>query len=303
MKFPNDLLKPILNMELDTCPARLGSVMLWRDVFSGRIEEYKSLAVAFKANGFTYPGGTYESYMDAVDAIYHKDFCPFCDTAGTRVDEEDRYYYCICWLLRQEDKLKKISGEYGSAWKPQSLDDFKTIHMPPVVRQKYEEKIAYLKNKWILHPDKWLVLYGGTGTGKTHTLNAIMKDWFPWALYIVASDFEEKLRSYMAEDQNEIQRFVDALKTHPMLVIDDLGIQYSTEWIASKLDAVIEYRSREARWWDSITVFATNIHVKDFRSSMMRNDVSRTGSRLLNNDMVKKFAYNVEEDYRERSRK
>lgn len=283
-QYPTSLLKPILNMELIECPPRVGSVVLWRDLFSERIEGYETTARKFVKNGFTYPGGTHEQFEDAIAKMGYA-HCPFCDTSGTRKDPDLGYYYCICWLLRHEDKLKKSIAEFGSQWHPQSIEDMKFNHMSISTRNSFKDKLDYIK-EWMLYPDRWIMLHGETGTGKTHILNAIMAEWYPWAMYVVASDFEDKLRSYMNGGQDNIQRFVNALQNHPILVFDDLGIQYSTEWIAAKLDAVIEFRSRQARWWDSLMVVGTNIPAKHLVTSLMRGEVSRSGSRLSDTSMV-----------------
>lgn len=295
-KFPTNMLQPILNNELIECPPRIGSVMLWRDVFGGRVAENEPLAKRFSQVGFTYPGSNYDDFLDAIDTVFGRDICPFCDGTGTRIDG-DKYYYCICWLLKHERHLKAQVAEFGSQWRPQSIDDLKLNHMGHDAKTNYQKWLPYLKDKWTIHPDRWLLIYGGTGGGKTHVLNHIMNAWYPWAMYVVASDFEDKLRTYMNGGQENIQRFISALQNHPMLVFDDLGIQYSTDWIAAKLDAVIEYRSREVRWWDSLMVVASNLLYRDFKAALSRNNVSRSGSRLTNETMVLRIAFNAD-DYR-----
>jgi len=258
-------------------PSRLDSIKFWREILSGNVPEYKWVAPLLKTNGYAW-GGSHADYINAQSRIYGTDYCGFCDGAGTRTDEFG-YYYCLCWLLDNASSLKASCYAWGSEWAPQLLSDLKLDKNTPDGTRLLEKAIARTE-EWIQYPDKWLVYSGPCGTGKTHMLNAIMGAWFPYAMYVVASDFEDRLRRYLNEDNNQIQRYLDGLMHHPILVFDDIGMEYSTNWITAKLDAVIEYRSRKSHWWDTLTICGTNIRQKDIKGKFIRDEVSRIGSRL-----------------------
>jgi DNA replication protein DnaC len=131
--------------------------------------------------------------------------------------------------------------------------------------------------------DRWLMLSGTAGTGKSHILHAIATELHPMAMYIVSSDFELKLRTFLSgndEEKAKINTFMNALITHPILIFDDIGLEYMSPWIHAKFDALIDDRARDRYWFDRLTIGATNIALKDFDAVLERNGASRSASRL-----------------------
>lgn len=280
-------------------PSRVQSLNFWRDVLSGKLPEYEWVGKLLKANGYVW-GKSSSDYLSAQEKIYGTDYCGFCDGAGTRTDDHG-YYYCLCWLLDNANELKDSCYAWGSDWAPQSLEVLNFEEDSTAHTEKLHKAVDRTK-AWIERPDKWLVYSGPAGVGKTHMLNAIMAAWFPYAMYTVASDFEDRLRRYLAEDGSQIQQYLNALMMHPILVFDDIGIEYASTWITAKLDALIEYRSRRNHWWDTLTVFSTNIYQKDIKSKFIRDDVSRIGSRLTDYDMVDWVNMSGLMDYRQKAK-
>jgi DNA replication protein DnaC len=264
-------------------PPRIQSLLFWKDVLAGKIAEYAWVGPLLKANGYEW-GKDYSDYLSAQEKIYGTDYCAFCDDAGTRTDDFG-YYYCLCWLLANKNELKESCYLWGSDWSPQLLSELELANSSIEDSNRLKATIDRTK-AWIEKPDKWLVYSGPTGVGKTHMLNAIMAAWSPYAIYVVASDFEDRLRRYLNEEGNQIQRYLDTLMHHPILVFDDIGMEYATSWITAKLDALIEYRARKNHWWDALTVCATNIRRNKIRTKFVRDDVSRIGSRLTDAEIV-----------------
>lgn len=268
--------------------SRVASLAFWNDIFAEKIPEEVWFARRMKALGFIWRSGGIVEYMNAVTELYDYGLCKVCDSLGT-VSNVYGYHYCICWLLKEEVRLKDTVSAHSSMWTPQYLKDLRTNFKvsPKELGSLVELKEAIkITTDWIVNPSRWLVYSGGTGTGKTHMLNAIMAAWQPWSIFIVASDFEAKLRQYLNNGGNGIEPYIQALINHPILIIDDIGIEYSSPWIAAKLDAVIEARSRIGHWWDRLTIIATNLQYGNFKSQFVRDGISRTGSRLLDTEMV-----------------
>jgi len=282
-------------------PPRIESLSFWRSVLSGEIAEYNWAGAQLKQFGYIWGKSTEddterEIFGAATRKMYKRGSCGFCDTAGTRIDPEFGYYYCLCWLLEQKEAWAKACSDWGSNWAHQTVDQM-DMKAPP----KGLKDLRYAIDRtsgWIEYPDKWLVYSGPTGTGKTHLINSIMAEWYPYAMYVVTSDFEDRLRSYLSGKSNKIQPYITALMNHPILCLDDLGIEHTTPWIAAKLDALIEYRSRMAHWWDHLTVVGTNIRHKDIKRAFVRDGVSRIGSRLIDTEMVDWIHFSEGGDYR-----
>jgi DNA replication protein DnaC len=95
-------------------------------------------------------------------------------------------------------------------------------------------------------PKGWLVFWGGNGCGKTHLAAAIVNYRFKMkkpALFIVVPDFLDHLRStFTPESKISYDHLFEAVKSTPLLVLDDFGRQTTTPWAQEKLYQVINYR-------------------------------------------------------------
>ncbi len=95
-------------------------------------------------------------------------------------------------------------------------------------------------------PTGWLVLHGGYGSGKTHlaaaVVNARLAQGSP-ALFVVVPDLLDHLRGAFApgSESSYDERF-EAVKSAPLLVLDDLGTQAPTAWAAEKLFQLLNHR-------------------------------------------------------------
>lgn len=112
-------------------------------------------------------------------------------------------------------------------------------------------------------PEGWLVLSGGYGSGKTHLAAAIVNQRLAdgeSALFVVVPDLLDHLRAAYAPSAPEAydERF-DAVRSAPLLVLDDLGAEAHSAWAAEKLFQLLNYRYN-ARL---PTVFTTNQPLED----------------------------------------
>ena len=115
-------------------------------------------------------------------------------------------------------------------------------------------------------PSGWLVFSGPSGCGKTHLGAAIagrcVGSGLP-ALFMVVPDFLDHLRSaYQPGSQVGYDDLFELVRTAPVLVLDDLGVQSSTPWAEEKLFQLINWRYNA----QLPTVFTTNLNVIDFDS-------------------------------------
>jgi len=288
------------------------SLLFWNDVLHGK--HYPEIGKSLHDYGITIMSSE-ALLMEYMRMKYNNSECAFCKGSGTRRDDFG-YYYCLCWLFRRRygSPERNVIGfdeandDWASHWSPRHLKnmshDVVDIKLPPKERkeeqEKFEETFRFVSN-WIERPDKWLVISGKTGTGKTYMLNAMMRAWYPWAMYVVASDLEEKLFSFMKSDNEKIQKMLIAMKHHPILIIDDLGLEYGSKWIASQIDSIIQFRGRANRYFDFITVVSTNFPFKMAKEIWQRNGIPRTGSRLTDIKIVRWLAM-AGKDWRQEKR-
>lgn len=96
------------------------------------------------------------------------------------------------------------------------------------------------------NPLGWLVIRGGYGCGKTHLTAAIANYRVATgqpALFVVVPDLLDHIRATFAPDSNVSfdERF-EAIRTAPLLLLDDFGTQNATPWAKEKVFQLINYR-------------------------------------------------------------
>jgi DNA replication protein DnaC len=126
------------------------------------------------------------------------------------------------------------------------------------LRKAYEKARAYAEN-----PQGWLILKGGYGCGKTHLAAAIANYQVERGrpvLFVVVPDLLDHLRAAFAPGSAASfdQRF-EAVRTAPLLILDDLGTHSSTSWAQEKLYQILNYRYNA----QLPTVITTNQELED----------------------------------------
>jgi len=152
--------------------------------------------------------------------------------------------------------LQRLSEMTFGAFRPDGMSIEE--HQSAAMRGIYRRARSFAEN-----PTGWLVLLGPPGTGKTHLAAAIANDRRAggnMAYFITAPDLLDYLRAAYAPDSKaSYDKVFDAVRTAPMLVLDDLGAHSSTPWAAEKLFQLLNYRYNAAL----PTVITSNLALKD----------------------------------------
>lgn len=109
------------------------------------------------------------------------------------------------------------------------------------LRAAYEHARRYAQ-----HPENWLVLTGGVGTGKTHLAAAIANERLAHnepVLFVVVPDLLDTLRSaFSPQSETTFDERFEQVRSAPLLILDDLGAHSTTPWAQEKLYQIINYR-------------------------------------------------------------
>jgi DNA replication protein DnaC len=106
----------------------------------------------------------------------------------------------------------------------------------------------------------WGIIYGGVGNGKTHLLNAIANQVMGRGIsvkLIMMAELLSELR--MAIEDKQVDFKMKVLKEVPYLLIDELGLEYGTDWEREKIEELFAARWNNGRF----TVVATNLSIED----------------------------------------
>ena len=129
----------------------------------------------------------------------------------------------------------------------------------------------------------WLVLEGPFGSGKTHLAaaigNLLLEDHGKAVIFLTAPDLLDFLRrSFGSQNDGSFDQYFELLKTTPLLILDDLGVENPSPWAKEKLFQLLNYRY-VAR---TPTVVTTNTPLAELEP--------RLSSRLLDDRVVKRIA-------------
>jgi len=137
----------------------------------------------------------------------------------------------------------------GHGLNPQAQDN---------LRKAYEKALSYAQQ-----PQGWLILKGSYGCGKTHLAAAIANYQVQRGqpvLFVVVPDLLDHLRAAFAPGSAiTFDKRFEAVRTAPLLILDDLGAHSSTPWAQEKLYQILNYRYNA----QLPTVISTNSELED----------------------------------------
>lgn len=175
--------------------------------------------------------------------------CPYCGGVGwLRMDVKvgdprfGKLYPCVCRTNATEQR------NLDDLYRLSNLDAFSSkvfVNFDPEVPGSAEGYDAAAE--YATHPEGWLVLLGGFGTGKSHLAaaiaNHVVQDHRMEVYFAVAPDLLHHLRAAYAPNSTVSydDRF-EQIRSVYLLVIDDLGSEQSTPWAVEKLYQIFNHR-------------------------------------------------------------
>lgn len=112
----------------------------------------------------------------------------------------------------------------------------------------------------------WIYLYGSTRSGKSYIL-ATFAVYFakshPGCAYVSCQSLLEKFKNLSYSNKEEFDIYFDKIKNAPLLVIDDFGNEYKTEYTFSTyLLPLLDYRNKQGLR----TFFGSSFSIKEIES-------------------------------------
>jgi len=186
---------------------------------------------------------------------------------------------CLQALARAKRKRDIMSLSSLGEVRDKTMRNF-NVRVPGV------QQAAKTARNFALAPDGWLVLLGPVGCGKTHLAAAIANACFDRldmvVLFVTVADLLDHLRatfepSSVITYDEQFHRMRDA----ELLVLDDLGAQYATDWAREKLFQLMNYRYNLAGSLDERTGRSRAITVVTSNLFELRGVEERIRSRLM----------------------
>ena len=186
----------------------------------------------------------------------------------------DKHVARIIPIGERDSSLDELlRSDWTEGLRLQTFDTFKTDGHASLARAAHEA-VKFAEN-----PNRWLVLVGETGRGKTHLAAAIKNVVGDSAVFITVPRLLDHLRATYAPASlvtydRAFNRFLNA----KVLILDDYGTHSSRPWAEEKLFQLINHRFNSPL----PTVLTTNIRFDDSnRLSPATQQEVRVFSRVL----------------------
>jgi DNA replication protein DnaC len=142
-----------------------------------------------------------------------------------------------------------LQKQLADIFRSQEESDFWGERLQTLVEKALRSlHVAYVTARgYADNPKGWLVLLGETGCGKTHLAAAIghyLRAREMKVEFCVVPDLLDALRSASREnaDGGDVDDVLEAVRTTPCLILDDLGVHSATPWAQEKLFQILNYR-------------------------------------------------------------
>ena len=175
--------------------------------------------------------------------------CPTCHDSGCLMTPDGPIPCPDCRQTNREEILKRYAGHPERRWK----DTFETFDIEKAPRMKQAVKAAFEFCQRTSAP--WLVLAGPVGLGKTHICYAIANQLAKEGVkcrYWTVTDLLDAIRHTDDTGKNGegtmAPMTVEEMAFDPdILILDDLGVQKTTDWVTEKLFEIIDRRYRQGK--------------------------------------------------------
>lgn len=233
----------------------------------------KSLAAQDRKKTLLKEHGFAEDYLDT------KYTCPLCKDTGSTGG-----YFCDCQKKEVINQAKLLLGETAPV-KNSTFEKFSLSYYPDVVDPtlgvSQREHMATILNfckdyaKNFTKKAQSLVMYGGTGLGKTHLSLAIANVvtergygvYYGSIQSIMESLEKEHFGRKQITDESEKESVVNA----DLLIIDDLGVEFVTQFTTAALHDIINTRILKGL----PTIISTNLEMDEIYEKYTQRIASR----------------------------
>lgn len=169
--------------------------------------------------------------------------------------------------VREQDRKRQRRVAYVDIPKSIRTASFDQLYLDPEHPEKTQIAKALIQfvHDYTSHPTqfhKGLYLYGQFGVGKTYLMGALVNELAKQgvsSMVLNTATFISQLRQQFNQPNQTIWKQLNKVKTVPVLVLDDIGMETMTEWSRDEvLGVILQYRMQE----ELPTFFTSNLSMQ-----------------------------------------
>ena len=198
-----------------------------------------------------------DEYIDPADGLIHCKKCGGQRQTVVPCFGKSGYFMprCICQCQREAEEQRKAAEERQRCMerikrrKAQGLQDRYlydyTFSNDNGQNPLMDKAHAYVENwKEAYKSNIGLLLFGDVGTGKSFFAGCIANALLEQGVPVLMTNFSRILNALSGLYSEEKNQYIDSLNQYSLLIIDDLGIERSTEFALEQVFNVIDSRYR-----------------------------------------------------------
>ena len=214
-------------------------------------------------------------YIDPDDGLIHCDVCHERRQTVVKRFRLSGYFIprcpCSCQIEEerqkkeqqmQRERMERIKRRRAHGLRDKSLHAYIFDHdngSNPVM----EKARAYVRNwKEALKNNVGLLLFGDVGTGKSFFAGCIANALLDQDVPVLMTSFPAILNQLTGVYPEERMEFINSLNDYDLLIIDDLGVERSTEFAMEQMFEVIDRRYRSGK----PMIITTNLTLEQLRN-------------------------------------
>lgn len=147
---------------------------------------------------------------------------------------------------------------------PKRYEKVKYEDVPEKIREMFEN---------IPNTKKGLYIHGNVGTGKTHIAYALMLKSNNIRFYNITSLLRRIRADFSRQPYEKEHLEEDIIETNSLVIIDDIGSEKMTDWVAETFYHIINQRYNSMK----PMIFTSNFEIKDLAERVG----DRTASRIV----------------------
>ena len=195
--------------------------------------------------------------------------------------------YCLCEceakaVKRQEDseKAENLKEEIERTRKS-GFPDPELMQWTFAIDDRANEKASDISLRYCTHflsmkeKGKGILYLGNCGTGKTFLAACIANELINQGFSVLMTNFSRLVNIIFGLKEGK-QNYIDSLNSYDLLIIDDLGVERQSEYVAEIVQNIVDSRYRAGL----PLIITTNLTPKDFSAESSDVAKSRLYSRI-----------------------